>query len=220
MVNKLIQSKSFWILVGLVGVVLLYCYTPLTILLDQDTLVSELNMAGAWGVCLFVVAHVVANVVGLPGSILVIAGGAVFGVVVGTLSSVIGATLGAIAAFYLARYFLHDWVEYRLGHHRALQRLKQMVSCHAFNCVLMLRFAPITPFNLINFLFGLTPIGIKPYAFGTCLGIIPGTLVYTWLGAAGAQALHGEGVVSLALALTALAGLSVLPIVVKKMRFQ
>jgi uncharacterized membrane protein YdjX (TVP38/TMEM64 family) len=86
------------------------------------------------------------------------------------------------------------------------------------HCVLTLRFTPISPFNLVNFLFGLTPIELKPYVTGTFFGIIPGTLAYTWLGASGARALRGDGVIQLVLALSLLAILSAMPIWAKRFR--
>lgn len=187
-------------------------------LFDQSALVNYLQMAGIVAIALFLLAHVAATAVGLPGTILVIAGGAAFGVVWGTLWSTIGATLGAIAAFYLARCLMRDWVERRFGHHSALQRLNRMVQCHDLSCVLAVRFAPISPFNVVNFWFGLTPIPLKPYAIGTFVGIIPGTAAYSWLGASGMKIFHGEGWRELAGALTALALLSVLPIWLRRSR--
>lgn len=175
-------------------------------------------MAGIVAIVLFLLAHVAATAVGLPGTILVIAGGAAFGLVWGTLWSTIGATLGAIAAFYLARCLMRKWVERRFGHHPALQRLNRMVQCHHLSCVLAVRFAPISPFNLVNFWFGLTPIPLKPYAIGTFIGIIPGTAAYTWLGASGMKVVHGEGWTELAGALMALALLSALPIWLRRSR--
>jgi uncharacterized membrane protein YdjX (TVP38/TMEM64 family) len=136
----------------------------------------------------------------------------------GTLWSVVGATLGAIAAFAMARFLMGDWAERRWGRHSALQKLKGMIRGNMFHCVLVMRLNPIAPFNLLNFLFGLTPIDLKPYALGTCLGITPGTLAYTWLGASGARAWRGDGLLQLFLALGLLAGLTLLPIVLKGRR--
>lgn len=173
-------------------------------------------MAGVVAIGLFLLAHVVATAIGLPGTILVIAGGAAFGLVWGTFWSTIGATLGAIIAFYLARFLMRDWIERRFGHHKALQRLNQTVQCHNLSCVLAVRFAPISPFNVVNFWFGLTPIKLKPYALGTFVGIIPGTAAYTWLGASGIKIMHGEGWLQLGGALCVLTLLSLLPIWIRR----
>jgi uncharacterized membrane protein YdjX (TVP38/TMEM64 family) len=211
-------GRFVWLFAVGIGVCLLWRYFPIASLFDQDVLIRKFEMAGAWGVVVFILAHIVATAIGLPGTVLVIVGGAVYGLFWGTLWSVIGATLGAIAAFILSRYFLHDWFERRLGHHPTLKGLKHIMQRHALNCVLMIRFMPISPFNLINFLFGLTPISLRPYAVGTFFGIIPGTAIYTWIGVSGVKTLHGEGMSHLVLPLTALVILSVLPIAFKKFK--
>jgi uncharacterized membrane protein YdjX (TVP38/TMEM64 family) len=211
------QNRFLVLLVGAVGLVLFCHYVPCRLLFDQPALARYLDMAGGSAIGLFLLAHVIATAIGLPGTILVVTGGAVFGLVWGTIWSTIGATLGAIAAFSIARFLLRDWIEERFGHHSAMQSLKQMLSCYHFNCVLAVRFAPISPFNLVNFLFGVTPVDFKPYAVGTLLGIIPGTAAYTWLGVSGLKAFQGQGWAELLAALCVLMLLSLLPILLKRL---
>jgi uncharacterized membrane protein YdjX (TVP38/TMEM64 family) len=204
------------IALGLLALVLVWVIAPLGHLLDQDALIGHLRMGGIAGIGLFLLAHVVATSLALPGTMLVIAGGAVYGVLWGTLWSVVGATLGAIAAFCLARYLLRGWFTTHLGHQPLLRRLNGALCQNSLNCVLLLRFTPISPFNVINFLLGLTPISIRPYAVGTLLGIMPGTAVYSWVGASGASALRGEGILPLFAAMVALALLSVVPVALRQ----
>ncbi|MBC6418975.1 MAG: TVP38/TMEM64 family protein [Prochloron sp. SP5CPC1] len=133
----------------------------------------------------FILVYAVVTVIGVPGTILTIAGGLVFGLGWGSLWSVIGATLGAMGSFWAARY-------------------------------LAVRFAPISPFNVVNFLFGLTPIHWVPYSLGTFIGIIPGTLAYTWLGTSGSEALAGGERLPFILALGFLTLLSIIPFLARK----
>jgi uncharacterized membrane protein YdjX (TVP38/TMEM64 family) len=214
--DQLLQRKPALLMMGLFGFGLTLSWRPLTLLVNHEALVMELHQAGDWSISLFVLAHIAATVIGLPGTVLVLAGGAVFGLVWGTVWSVIGATLGAIAAFYVARCLMRNWIERRFGHHRLLKKLNGMVSQNTLGCVLTIRFTPISPFNVVNFLFGLTPIDLKSYAIGTLIGIIPGTLAYTWLGVSGAKALRGEGITQLFLALGILAILSGLPLALRR----
>jgi uncharacterized membrane protein YdjX (TVP38/TMEM64 family) len=219
-VDKLVMQNRQWRKIGIclaIGLMtaLLFRYTPLMNLFDQAMLVMELNKLGKYAVFAFILAHLVSTMVGIPGTVLTVAGGVVFGVFYGTLWSVIGATLGAIAAFWLARTLLHDWAAHHFEHHPAMARFKQSLQQHPLNFVLAVRFAPISPFNVVNFLFGLTPIDARVYAIGTLLGIIPGTLAYTWLGAAGIEALHGGSRLPLVLALALLTLLSLLPMLGK-----
>ena len=165
---------------------------------------------------LFVLAHVVANAVGIPGTLLVVVGGAVYGLWWGTLWSVIGATLGAIAAFWLSRYLLHDWFKRRFHHRPLFKKLNHTLCRNALGCVLTIRFSPASPFNVVNFVFGLLPVPLGPYALGTFIGIIPGTLAYTWLGVTGKEAFSGGSLLPLFCCLLGLMLLSALPIFIRR----
>ncbi|MEM6255000.1 MAG: TVP38/TMEM64 family protein [Cyanobacteria bacterium P01_D01_bin.156] len=190
------------------------------VLFDHHTLKELIHSAGNWRVAVFIGAHTVAASVGVPGTVLVVLGGAVFGLLWGTLWSILGATAGAVVAFWLARYLLYDWFTKQFKGHPRFQglfkRLDNTMEKQALACVLAVRFAPISPFNVVNFGFGLTNIEVTPYALGTLVGIIPGTLAYTWLGVTGMDALHGGDWWPLALCLTMLTVLSLLPIVGQK----
>ena len=186
---------------------------PGQVLIDRQqmtTLLVDLDPVGQ--VAGFIGLQIIATAVGVPGTVLVVVGGAVFGLFWGTLWSVIGASLGAVVAFCLARYCFHSWFARRFSQHRHLIKVNQQLCNRALVCVLLLRLAPISPFNLVNFLLGLTSVPLKPYAFGTLLGITPGTLAYTWLGVTGSAALQGDGWGALSLSIGLLLLLSFLPL--------
>lgn len=193
--------------VGMVLVWLYARYVP-----GPRTLAVQIMALGRWQAVVFILAHVVATALAVPGTVLVVAGGVLFGVVWGTVWSVIGATLGAIAAFVMARYCLRQRCRRWFKHREALHRLDQHLQHQDFWYVLAVRFAPISPFNLINFGFGLTSVRLRAYAAGTLLGIIPGTAAYTWVGAAGLNAFTNGEWLPLVLALLALTGLSLIPV--------
>ncbi|MEO0886940.1 MAG: TVP38/TMEM64 family protein [Cyanobacteria bacterium J06648_10] len=190
----------------------------LALLLNRAVLTDYFRNAGTGSIFLFIAAHMVANAIGVPGTILVVVGGAVYGLWWGTLWSVIGATLGAIAAFFLARYLLHDWFKRRFYEHSVLKRLNKTLCADSLRCVLTVRFSPISPFNVVNFAFGLTPVSATAYALGTLIGIIPGTLAYTSLGVTGAEAMSGGNLVPLILCLGCLMLLSALPLILSGRR--
>ena len=188
----------------------------LYVLFDQMALTDFFEQAGNSSVWLFLLAHLVANAVGVPGTLLVIVGGAVYGLWWGTVWSVIGASLGAIAAFCLARYLLSDWFKARFYHKPIFKKLNTALSTNALFCVLTIRFSPVSPFNVVNFAFGLSPVPLRAYALGTFVGIIPGTLAYTWLGVTGAAALEGNSIVPLVVCLLVLMMLSALPLMARR----
>ncbi|MEO1068515.1 MAG: TVP38/TMEM64 family protein [Cyanobacteria bacterium J06638_6] len=188
------------------------------LLLDPQALVVYLDQLGHWRTLGFLAIHVAAAALALPGAVVAIAGGAVFGTLWGTIWSVLGATLGAMVAFGLARSLGQPWCRGYGRHQRPLAWLNQRLQAQAFWCVLTLRLAPISPFSLMNVLLGLTSVRLVPYLGGTLLGIVPGTLAYSWLGAAGMTALNDGMFLPLAGALGLLALLSTLPLVLGRVK--
>jgi uncharacterized membrane protein YdjX (TVP38/TMEM64 family) len=178
-------------LIGLLMMILGLIYGLLNPLnMNPTTIVEQMEQWGHWAIVGFLGLYFILTLVGIPAIPITVAGGVFFGIFWGTLLSIIGATLGAIAAFRLTRSCLRKWVQKNFGHHPALIRFNRAATKMPFRFVLFVRLAPVFPFNLSNFLFGLTPIGYKPYIMGTFLGIIPGTLAYTGLGVTGKQALE------------------------------
>ena len=215
----MVRKKHVW---GLLAAIAL---TPLSwrlfqLFLDHQALTEIIHSAGNWRIAVFLGAHTIAAAIGIPGTVLVVLGGALFGLVWGTLWSILGATAGAVAAFWLARYLFHDWFKRRFCHHPRfggmIKRLDKSMQEQTLAYVLAVRFAPISPFNVVNFLFGLTSISVTPYALGTLIGIIPGTMAYTWLGVTGMDALGGGEWWPVFCCLLLLMVMSLMPIMVKR----
>ncbi len=174
-----------------------------------------------WGVAaplIFMLIYAVGTVFFLPGSLLTLAGGALFGPLWGTLYNLTGATLGATLAFLVARYLGADWVEKRSG--ERLGKIKAGVEAEGWRFVAFTRLVPLFPFNLLNYALGLTRIRLGHYVIASYLCMLPGAIAYTYLGYAGREAVAGgEGMIQkglLALALLAL--VAFLPRLVQRMR--
>ena len=167
---------------------------------------------------LFIVVYTVLTVFGIPGTVLTIAGGGLFGLWHGTLISIISATLGAFCSFCAARYLLQNYAQRKLNQSKKLIRFQQAVLDQPFTFVLTTRFIPISPYNLVNYLFGLTTINWFDYTFATFIGVIPGSFAYTWIGVSGKVAMTGGDRLSLFLALTFLALLTIIPLILKKQK--
>jgi uncharacterized membrane protein YdjX (TVP38/TMEM64 family) len=131
-----------------------------------------------YAIPLFLVAYAVAGTLGVPGSILTLTGGAVFGFELGTLLNWIGATIGAIGGYWLARLLGKDAVE-RIGG-RKIYALERLADAHAFSTVLRLRLIPVVPFNALNFACGLVGLDFGSYVAGTMIGDLPVTAAYTY----------------------------------------
>ncbi len=185
---------------------------------DTQLLAQWIEDAGAAGPLLFILIYAAGTVVFLPGSVMTLAGGALFGPVLGTLYNLIGATIGATLAFLLARYLASDWVEQKTG--GRLKQLKQGVEKEGWRFVAFVRLVPLFPYNLLNYALGLTRLRLTHYIIASFLFMLPGALAYTYLGYAGREAIAGgEGLIHkglLALALLAMAAF--LPRMIKMWR--
>ncbi len=146
---------------------------------------------GAIGAIAFIGIYIVATVAFLPGSILTLGAGVVFGVWLGAIYVFIGATIGATAAFLVGRYLARDWIAKKIAGNEQFSAIDRAVGKEGLKIVFLTRLSPIFPFNLLNYALGLTGVSIKDYIIGS-LGMIPGTLMYVYIGSlAGNLALIG-----------------------------
>jgi uncharacterized membrane protein YdjX (TVP38/TMEM64 family) len=187
-------------------------------LLQPATIERELQRFGGWAPILFLLLYALATVLFVPGSVLTVAGGALFGPIWGTLWNLTGATLGATLAFMIARYVASDWVAARSG--ERLRRLMRGVEDERWRFVAFVRLLPLFPFNLMNYAFGLTRIGLRDYVLASFICMAPGALAYTYLGYAGREAASGQSgaILKTLLALALLAAVAFLPRLVRRMR--
>jgi uncharacterized membrane protein YdjX (TVP38/TMEM64 family) len=151
---------------------------------------GRLHALGLWGPILFVGAYVAGSVLLLPGALLSIVGGAVFGPVWGALLDLVGATLGGAAAFLVARYLAADFVAARLR--GPLRRVVAGVEAEGWRFVALTRLIPLVPFSLLNYALGLTRIRFCPFLIASAVCMIPASIAYTWLGYAGSNAAAGD----------------------------
>ena len=136
---------------------------------------------GSLGAIAFIVLYILATVAFLPGSILTLGAGVVFGVFFGSLYVFIGATLGAIAAFLVGRYLVRDWVAQKIAGNQKFTAIDQAVGQEGFKIVLLTRLSPIFPFFLLNYAYGVTGVSLKDYAIAS-VGMIPGTIMFVYIG--------------------------------------
>jgi uncharacterized membrane protein YdjX (TVP38/TMEM64 family) len=129
----------------------------------------------------FIAIYILATVAFLPASILTLGAGAVFGVIWGSLYVFVGATLGAIAAFLIGRYLARDWISNKIAGNQKFAAIDQAVAHSGFKIVLLTRLSPLFPFNLLNYAFGITGVGLKDYAIAS-IGMLPATVMYVYIG--------------------------------------
>lgn len=181
--------------------------------------VAYVERLGAWGPVVFVFGYAAAAVAFVPGSLLTLAAGALFGVVRGACYAMLGATLGATLAFLVARYAARGAVERRLAADARFAAVDAAVARRGLWVTFLLRLSPVLPFTLLNYALGVTRVRLAHYVLA-CAGMLPGTLLYVYTGrvagdvaraAGGAAATRGAGgYVVLALGLAATLAVTVL----------
>lgn len=136
---------------------------------------------GALGPALFILGYALATVAFVPGSLLSLAAGAIFGVAWGTVCVLAGATLGAAGAFLISRHLARPAVERRLRGDERFERIDRAIGREGGKMVFLLRLSPALPFNLLNYALGLTRVRFGAYVLAS-IGMLPGTLLYVYSG--------------------------------------
>lgn len=173
---------------------------------DASAIQNLIENAGSAAPLLFMLIYIAGTVLFLPGAVLTLLGGALFGPVLGTFYNLTAATIGAMLSFLVARYLASDWVAQKTG-----GRLKQLITGvenEGWRFVAFTRLVPLFPFNLLNYALGLTKIKFSHYSLATYIFMLPGAIAYTYLGYIGKEAATGgEDLVQKAMLALALLGI-------------
>lgn len=210
----------------LVAVIILFGFlfrlTPLSSTVSRENLLAffESTRENRWGPLVFILIYAVGCVVYLPGSILTLAGGAVFGTALGTLYNIAASNLGATLAFLMARFLGRDFVK-GLMKSGKLAQFDRNIEKAGFKTIFRLRLIPLVPFNGLNFGAGLSSVRYRDYFWGSLLGMIPATFIYTYFADAllqGVQGANQKAFFNLAVASLLLILISFLPSIYKKIK--
>jgi len=158
-----------------------------------DAAVAWVEGLGSLAPVAFVALYVAITISMFPASLLSLAAGALFGLAAGTLLVAVGATLGMAATFLIARYLARPAVARRMAHYPRFAAVDRAVGEGGWKVVALLRLSPALPFNLQNYLYGLTAIRFWPCILASAVAILPGTFMYVYLGHAGRAGLSALG---------------------------
>jgi uncharacterized membrane protein YdjX (TVP38/TMEM64 family) len=136
---------------------------------------------GFWGPVVFIAGYVVTTIAFLPGSLMSLVAGAIFGLLRGSVYVLIGATLGSTAAFLIARYLAREAVANQIGRNTKFAAIDRAVGVRGLRVVLLMRLSPVFPYNLLNYSLGLTTVRFSDYVLAS-IGMLPGTVLYTYYG--------------------------------------
>lgn len=165
---------------GLIAIALIAIhYFNITPLWNQ--LLMAVKEMGFWGSILFIAIYNIATLLFIPGSLLTMKGGCLYGVIWGTVYVLIAATLGAICAFLLGRYLCRDWVAKKLSKYPKFKAIDRAIAEEGWKIVFLMRLSPLFPYNLLNYILGITTISFRDYLIGS-LGMFPGVFAYVYIG--------------------------------------
>lgn len=178
--RKIRQIFGYFLITALIAI-LIVAATYFNVQEILKSLLLWVECLGCWKPIAFIAIYNLATVLFIPGAIMTLGGGILFGVIWGSVYVFIAATLGATSAFLIGRYLSRDWVARLIENHPKFKAIDQAIAKEGFKIVFLTRLSPVFPFNLLNYAFGVTQVSLKDYCFGS-IGMIPGTLMYVYLG--------------------------------------
>ena len=155
---------------------------------------TRIAVLGMWGPVIFIALYILACVLFIPGAILTLGAGFIFGVIKGTIIVSVASTLGAASAFLVGRHLAREWVAKKIERNEKFKAIDEAVAREGWKIVGLVRLSPVFPFNLLNYAFGLTKVSLRDYFFASWIGMFPGTVMYVYFGSlAGDLAALGAG---------------------------
>jgi uncharacterized membrane protein YdjX (TVP38/TMEM64 family) len=181
--KRKISLRTIITLAIIVAVVLVVLLTPLRQYLSIDSLKAFVENAreSPWAPLIYIGLYIIAVIFAVPGFALTIVAGPIFGLWWGTLYVVIASNIGTQITFFISRYAGRDFIARIIKHESFLDKVSKKFEKNDFLVMLYIRLIPLFPFNVINYLCGLTPVRYKSYTIATFVGMLPGTFVYVYL---------------------------------------
>jgi len=171
-----------WFLYLGVAVALVFAAKLLNVQVILKETLDWVSRLGPWGAVIFVSIYIVATVLFVPGSVLTLGAGAVFGVIWGSVYVSLGSILGATCAFLVGRYLARDAIARKVADNERFAAIDKAVAAEGWKIVGLTRLSPVFPFTLLNYAFGLTQVKLRDYVLASWIGMMPGTVMYVYLG--------------------------------------
>lgn len=192
------MNKSIvkWILIAVGVSVLIVVANSLGITEKINNILQSaidwVDKLGTIGFLVFIAIYILATVFLLSGAVLTLGAGTVFGVVKGSILVSIASTLAATVAFLVGRYFARGWVAKQIESQPKFKAIDSATGKEGWKIVGLTRLSPIFPFVFLNYAFSLTKVSLRDYVIASWIGMMPGTIMYVYLGSIG-QAASGGG---------------------------
>ena len=186
------KPRTKWILLAVVVIALSVLAALLPVKAWIRSFIEWVQQLGSWGVVIFIFAYALATILFLPGWIFTVGAGLIYGIVGGTLVALTGAVIGASISFLIARYALRRNIEDYANRSPRFKAIDRAIGQQGWKIIGLLRLSPLIPFNFSNYFYGITSVGFGAYVAVSAICMIPGTLLYAYLGAIGKAGVSGE----------------------------
>jgi uncharacterized membrane protein YdjX (TVP38/TMEM64 family) len=171
-----------WVIFGCLIALLFAAYKFLPIQSALQQLVAWIDGLGPWGPLLYIMIYGLLTVILFPGWVMTVSAGMLFGLAFGTVYALLGATLGATAAFLVGRYVGRSWLVRKFRGSPRFLLIDKAVADEGWKIVGLTRLSPVFPFTLLNYAFSLTAVSLREYVLASCVAMIPGTVMYVYIG--------------------------------------
>jgi uncharacterized membrane protein YdjX (TVP38/TMEM64 family) len=158
-----------------------------------DSALSWIEGLGAWGAIAFIAIYIIASVLLISGAVLTLGAGFIFGVVKGSILVSIASTLAATVSFLIGRYLARGWVAKQIEKQPKFKAIDNAVAQEGWKIVGLTRLSPVFPFVFLNYAFGVTQVSLRDYVLASWIGMMPGTVMYVYLGYLPRIAATGSG---------------------------
>lgn len=145
-------------------------------------ILESIDALGSYGVAIFIGLYILGSVLFVPGSILTMSSGFIFGFWKGLLIGTLSCLLGVTAAFLVGRYFARSWISRRIEGHSKIEAIDEAIGKEGWRIVWLFRLSPLFPINILNYLFGITKVTLRQYMFASFLGMLPLVFLYVYIG--------------------------------------
>lgn len=179
------MKSSFWyrLSIGALGIMaLFFAFKELPLADWIGDLLAWIQTLGPAAPVILVVVYVIACILLIPGSLITLGAGFLFGLFNGYIVVTIGSVAGATVAFLIGRTVAREWISERVNEKPKFKAVDDAVGKRGFYIVLLTRLSPLFPFTLLNYFYGITAVRLRDYALASWIGMIPGTLMYVYFG--------------------------------------
>lgn len=185
--NEPSSFKAKFIVIGIIALTVLVAgyYFNFPSLLQQA--LNWIQGVGIFGYVVFIILYILSCIFFIPGTVLTLGAGAIYGVVLGSAIVSIASTLGAAAAFLVGRYAARDFVERKIEGNQTFKSIDEAVAREGGRIVFLTRLSPLFPFSLLNYAYGLTKVKFFSYFIASWIGMMPGTVMYVYIGSLGSD---------------------------------